>query len=254
MLLQTSSRISLTGAARKVFRKGELHVSRVFGESVLILMESGVLRFREDGDEVTLRAGEYYIQRNGLRQEGVPVPPEEDDPARYFFIHFSGGSYAEGGAGVPLRGVYPAKRVRPYVETLERNRAANRFLLGACLYHILGELAETSPAYDRTGDLLERLRTNIEDQYASDIELGDLAKRFGYSPDHLTRLFRKRYGTTIHRYLTDLRMERAQWYLQTTGLTVAAVAAEVGYRDLSAFYRAFLARYGVSPNAVRNPD
>ena len=68
------------------FFPGEYHMDRLFDEDVLILMRKGRLRFHEDGTLVKLNAGEYYIQRAGLYQQGL-VP---SDSPNYFFFHFHG--------------------------------------------------------------------------------------------------------------------------------------------------------------------
>ena len=129
-------------------------------------------------------------------------------------------------------------------------RKANRFRQNAALCLILAALADGSPAYDSAKDLTEAVRCHLESDFAAPITVPALARRYGYHPDHLTRLFRARYGTTIHRYLTDLRMERARWLLRSTSSTVAEIAAMVGYRDPSAFYRAYTARYGEPPRVL----
>lgn len=73
-------------SAHKVFRPGEKHVRRIAGEDVLILMLEGTLHFLENGEQIDLEKGEYYIQRRGLLQEGR-IP---SDDARYYYIHFTG--------------------------------------------------------------------------------------------------------------------------------------------------------------------
>ncbi len=44
-------------------------------------------------------------------------------------------------------------------------------------------------------------------------------------------------------------MERAEVLLRETSLSVEEIAQMLGYRNSSNFYRAFKARYGVSPRA-----
>lgn len=57
-------------------------MTRVYEDiNVLRLMFGGTLTFREDGKTVTLTAGDYYIQKAGLRQEGLPPV---GDPALYY--------------------------------------------------------------------------------------------------------------------------------------------------------------------------
>ena len=77
---------SFTFCGTKIFLPNEKHVTRKFNRSVLILMTEGELSFLEDGELITLHEGEYYIQRDGLLQKGVPM----SSPPKYFFIEFIG--------------------------------------------------------------------------------------------------------------------------------------------------------------------
>ena len=52
-------------------------------------------------------------------------------------------------------------------------------------------------------------------------------------------------------YAKHIRMERATELLIRTRLPVTDIAADLGYEHLSAFTRAFLKHFGVSPLAFR---
>ena len=54
--------------------------------------------------------------------------------------------------------------------------------------------------------------------------------------------------------LADQRMSRALGLLQTTGLSVGVIAAEVGYTSASRFAVRFRARFGISPGVIRKAD
>ena len=99
--LSDSVPMALKLCAMKRFEANEFHIIRIYAYSVLILMMRGVLRFREDGREVSVVPGEYYIQREGLFQEGMPM---EGEPPVYFYIEFKGGVYAGSGSGASAAG------------------------------------------------------------------------------------------------------------------------------------------------------
>ena len=56
---------------------------------------------------------------------------------------------------------------------------------------------------------------------------------------------------TFSEYLTAHRLKRAKELLETTGLPVLQVAADVGYGSVSQFGQAFRRQYGVSPAQYR---
>jgi len=54
-------------------------------------------------------------------------------------------------------------------------------------------------------------------------------------------------ATTPSAYIVARRLERAAQLLASTREQIACVAHQVGFADLSYFYRCFRKRYGVSP-------
>ena len=71
MVLHISPVPSFLACSTRQFLPAEHHLTRFSTFSVLILMREGVLRFREGGVDVELHPGEYYLQREGLLQEGM---------------------------------------------------------------------------------------------------------------------------------------------------------------------------------------
>ncbi len=78
-----------------------------------------------------------------------------------------------------------------------------------------------------------------------------LARRAGFSPQHLNRVFQRTLGTTPLKYLAQLRMDRAAGMLAEGSLTIAQVARRVGYRDPEYFARHFRRAMGATPSEWR---
>ncbi|MFC5742896.1 GlxA family transcriptional regulator [Dyella tabacisoli] len=81
--------------------------------------------------------------------------------------------------------------------------------------------------------------------------LDALASAFNLSSRTLLRKFRAETGHSPLYILQDLRVERAKLLLETTTLSVAQVAAEVGYLDAVTFSRLFTRRTHLTPAAFR---
>ena len=75
----------------------------------------------------------------------------------------------------------------------------------------------------------------------------ELAQRVGISDRTLQRGFRKVFGTTVFRYLTDKRMEQAEQLLRQGNITIAEVGNQVGYANLGHFAIGFKRRFGITP-------
>ena len=80
--------------------------------------------------------------------------------------------------------------------------------------------------------------------------LGKVSRALGVSARTLQRQLRAE-GTTFAAVLTALRQEMARPLLRDGRLAVSEVAFLLGYRDPSAFQRAFRAWHGLSPRAFR---
>ena len=250
MRLSFSPPPEFRNCSTKVFAPREEHVTRKYHKSVLILMMDGVLRFREDGEVVELCAGEYYIQRDGLFQEGVRI----DAPPTYFYIEFRGCYTEDSEAGLPLRGRFQKQKILTLLGRFEefyKVHRADPFLPNSYMNRVFSELWIGSPFHDEQPHVIRLIRNDIEARYSETVSLSELSRRFGYTTDHITRMFKQQYGTTPHQYQIKLRMEHAAWLLDNTDLGVERIAEAVGYRDFSAFWRAYRKAYGISPGEAR---
>jgi AraC-like DNA-binding protein len=88
----------------------------------------------------------------------------------------------------------------------------------------------------------------LEHELAARHNLGDLARRAGYTPQHLNRLFLRALGMTPLACLAGMRLERAATLLREGRLSVQAVAEAVGWPDPAYFSRVFRGHYGRSPS------
>lgn len=232
---------------KKVFAPGEEHITRICERSVLILMLSGKLCFLEDDRLIELTAGEYYIQRQGLFQEGVRL----NDPPAYYYVEFFG-VFSESNAGLALRGKIDSLHVLRYVERLceiSKDKNTNTFFLLSYMNRIFGELQGQVRSHNTAAAMI---KSYIESEYTSEVTLEMLSKKFGYTEDYINRLFKKEFKISPHRHLINTRLEHAVWLLENTDISVERIASAVGYGDFSSFWRAFKAKYQLSPGEIRH--
>jgi transcriptional regulator GlxA family with amidase domain len=130
-------------------------------------------------------------------------------------------------------------------------RAVARFTL------LDGERDSQAPYIDVR--MLERARAPfarrvtrwLELRLAEPYSLERLAAAFHVSERTLSRRFKAETGRTPLEQLQDLRVAQARRLLETTGLSLAEVAGQVGYLDVSTFARLFSRRVRVTPAAYR---
>ena len=92
----------------------------------------------------------------------------------------------------------------------------------------------------------------MEQEYAGDLSLDDIARRVASSRRQLQRAYAEIGGTTFREHLTHVRMERAAELLERRGLTVREVAHRVGYRQPAQFAKAFRRHRGLAPSTFRS--
>lgn len=92
----------------------------------------------------------------------------------------------------------------------------------------------------------------VEDEFATELSLDDIARRVASSRRQLQRAYAEIGHTTFRDHLTRVRMQRAADMLASSGLTVREVAHRVGYRQPAQFAKAFRRYQGVAPSAFRS--
>ena len=99
-----------------------------------------------------------------------------------------------------------------------------------------------------------RVRAVIElmnQHFARKLSVQEMAEAVQLTPSRLRHLFKQETGTSLMRYLRNLRMERAKELLETTFLSVKEVAARGGITSVSHFVRDFEKTYGHAPTEHR---
>jgi AraC family transcriptional regulator, transcriptional activator FtrA len=91
----------------------------------------------------------------------------------------------------------------------------------------------------------------LEDHLDEPVSVEELARMAAMSPRTLARRFRELTGTTPLRWLTHLRLQRAQELLTTTDLPVDVVADRAGFGTAANLRQHLRATTGSSPAAYR---
>ncbi|MEG0767931.1 MAG: DNA-binding response regulator, partial [Clostridia bacterium] len=78
-------------------------------------------------------------------------------------------------------------------------------------------------------DYVQRAVGYINQHYAEDLSVAELAGRVGVTPNYLSSIFRKDVGGSVVEYLTRIRMENAQRLLAQTEMPVRQIAHRTGF-------------------------
>jgi transcriptional regulator GlxA family with amidase domain len=81
--------------------------------------------------------------------------------------------------------------------------------------------------------------------------LDEAAKIAGLAPTYFSKCFRNRVGITFAEWSSRLRIAEAKALLQIADLSITAIAAAVGYADVTTFDRVFRRIEGTCPREHR---
>lgn len=123
----------------------------------------------------------------------------------------------------------------------------------------LHDFARFLKNYDRSENVLdieevtERIHGYIALNYAQNISVNMLSEKFFVSPGYLNRSFKKKYGITINKFITDVRMNKAMELINSANnLTLLKISQMVGYSDFYYFSRVFKKNFERAPSFYKN--
>lgn len=155
-------------------------------------------------------------------------------------------------SSIHLRG----SAITPLLSALAAEQHSQQF--GADIYaqglflQLMVELNRLSPigtqSFEHT-PLIASVVEFIGSQYQTELSLELLAKHFHISKYHLSHAFKKETGTSIYRYITLKRLAIARQLLMD-GKSPGSAYLACGFRDYTAFFKAFKAEYHASPSEI----
>ena len=69
--------------------------------------------------------------------------------------------------------------------------------------------------------------------------------------NHLSKIFRERYGITMLDYVANVRIQQAEKLIQESNLSVQEVAEKTGFLSSTVFIRTFKKKVGITPGKYK---
>ena len=91
----------------------------------------------------------------------------------------------------------------------------------------------------------------MQENYADDTAMDELAREVGLSRPHFFKLFKMQMGITPNLYLNTLRAEHAIDDLMTTPKSVTEIGLDLGFASQASFTRFFTSNVGIPPTDYR---
>ena len=95
------------------------------------------------------------------------------------------------------------------------------------------------------------IEREVKENYAENLSLRDLSRKYYINSSYLGQIFRKKYGQSFKDYLSHYRIDEAAGQLLKTDKKIGQIAEDVGYRDSDYFIRKFIEIKGCTPSKYR---
>jgi len=92
----------------------------------------------------------------------------------------------------------------------------------------------------------------LDEHFAEDLTVEAVARRFGFSKYHFSRLFKQYTSYTFCDYLHYRRIKAAELLMPQMDLSLTDIAYRAGFSSLSTFSRLFRQRRGCTPSEYRS--
>lgn len=140
------------------------------------------------------------------------------------------------------------------VQALEKLATASSIERKGVLYSLCGAFDRKADYVEKQSDsknLLYRIFAFVENNYAGDCALMDLAQDTGYDYSYLSRYFKKATGISYNFYVNHYRLSNACYLMENTTMPIIQCAMDSGFASLRSFNRSFKAYMGTSPSQYR---
>ena len=226
-----------------------IHGRRTIQSHEVILVLEGTVYIAEEGREYALEPHQLLVLEPGKEHYGYRA---SDAPVAFYWFHY----FSD--LPLPLK-LYTGGDVYAVTQLLKRllhtanarpDATAAADAIGYLVWDELNRLAAEEHHADHALDVqvTEYIRNHID----TELSVAAIAAHVGYSPDHLSKCFRRWHGVGLKEYIIHRRMQQAKNRLLTTTLSVKEIAASLGYREENRFIKFFLYHEGISPTAFRS--
>lgn len=249
----------------------EIHRRQGVGQYVFIYCVKGCGWYEIAGRHYDIQPNQYFIIPVGTPHN---YGAAKHDPWTIYWIHFKGSlasCYADHAA--------QPKEIRPELhsriatrqnlfeeifQTLQRDCTLKNLSFASSLFHYyLGSLRYIHQYREAVGDetiplgemdarqVVDALIHYMEENKEKRLTLEMLSRYSGYSPSHMSALFRRQTGIAPLAYFNKMKMEEACELLTYTDMRVNQICHKLGFDDAYYFSRLFSKVVGLSPREYK---
>ncbi|MGI6168043.1 MAG: helix-turn-helix domain-containing protein [Eubacteriales bacterium] len=103
----------------------------------------------------------------------------------------------------------------------------------------------------RQSSVLSEMLLWISRHYTEKITLEDMSRRFGFSKQHIIRLFKTYQKQAVIQYINKFRLQKSLEMLANTDISIGEIARSTGFANLYYYTRLYRNTYGHTPTEYR---
>ncbi len=148
----------------------------------------------------------------------------------------------------------PARQIgKQAAQCMERALNGSEDMIREYLIDAIELVARESSLAQGRGRIAQRATQYIRDHLQDpSLDINQIAQQVGSSRRTLELAFVTHYGTSPHKQLTQLRLERARQMLESTNRSISEIAEACGYPEIHYFSAWFKKQSGLSPKQYRH--
>jgi len=237
----------------------------------IVLLLSGRVEYAVEGSSYDLRPWDILLVKHHAIHKAMI---DKSEPYERIILYLDGAYYDQllpeaGLTGcfdeADRRGEYrlvpdeaQRKELEETIRAFERAARDERFgaqtMRDTYIVQLLVQIGRISPEPEpeetRYDPKIRQTLSYINENLCGALTVGELAERVYLSRYHFMRLFKAQTGETVHTYIRQKRLLYAARLIRE-GEPANRAAAEAGFQDYSAFYRAFRLSFGISPGTLK---
>ena len=229
-----------------------IHPKRTESTYEIIYVTRGEVYMSEDTKngtrDIHAKRGECFLLSPHTAHRGTRVT----SGVSFYWVHFT----IDGELPFSDRFFENFENAYLFKELLHYNNLPScpKYLVNAVLLHILAEmcaLCEQKARAELDGraeKIYEWIRINAD----ASLTVFRVAKHFGYSADHISRICQSYFGVGTKAIINRFLLDKAKTVLSNTDKYVKEIAAELGFSDDKKFITFFKYHESCSPSEFRN--
>lgn len=216
----------------------------------------------QDGQEWELAPGDFVQRRPGVKHTTIV---EGNEPWLEFYVCMGPLMYRTLGEMGMINTTDPIlkTKVSPMmlhqcIQLLTRFKQATEKEVKHLLINIQSFLFHVNSLHQKLNitshedRCVELLCESLSHCFDKKIDLKKEAKNYNMSYEKLRKLFKDKIGVSPHQYFITKRINEAQSMLHDPSLSIAEIAAKLGFYDAYAFSNQFKKIVGISPKQFRD--